>query len=632
MPMTLINARSAVIPMILLGVFLIPAAAATPDLSATADQYPDDDAVIVRWEQAWTWTPNGALTRRDHQWIKLFNSRPIDAVADPRIHYNKSEDTVTIHTAQTHLPDGGTIAVPDYSYNIAAPNDLSGWPAYAEWQDQIVSFSGIQDNAVTELDYEVTTKPGVLPWISEDLRIDDDYPIIERVVKLTVPAGTDVLEHLDRVNQQPEKTSGKGNDTYTWTFKNLPSGKGEPQSLSWQQRCPRLRFTTCPSAEAWVAAYVAPARRAAQTDDAIRAFAEAAIEHETNACEQTRKIAEKIGETFNMIDSPKARRSLQCRPAPEVLQANYGNPLEAAALLTAALRSLDIKADIDVAVNARAFSDKVPTDAMLDRLVAHVELDDGPLHIDPTDGVIHNPGSYGPRLLLGLNDAGEIRETRVYARGEHDPSQLRVTGRVNIDDQGNATGTLKLRLTGRFYDPTSLDSADAQKSLVKKTVASVITGPKVREYVITTLSDEALEATVELGDDEPLSSVDKLRLIELGDGPAFLDTVHLPLNRSQRNTRLDIGGAVQESVDITVELPDEWTAAVAPAALPKLAADWGAIEQQVDPSDGVLRIRREVNIDTDEVSPEAYQSLRTSVNDLRAAGSRTLMFGPKSAA
>ena len=315
-----------------------------------------------------------------------------------------------------------------------------------------------------------------------------------------------------------------------------------------------------------------------------------------------------------------------------MLQANYGNPLEAAALLAAALRSLDINADVDVAVNARAFSTKVPTDSMLDRLVVHVELEDGPLHIDPTDGVIHNPGSYGPRLLLGLNDTGELRETRIYARGENVPSRLRVTGTVEIDDAGKATGTLKLHLTGRFYNPTDLDSAGSQKSLIKKTVASVLTGPQVSDYVITTLSDDALEATVELGGDDPLTGVEDLRMLELGDGPAFLSDVHLPLARSQRDTRVDIGGAVIESLDLTIELPDDWTAAVAPAALPRLAADWGSIEQQVEPANGVLRIRREIKIDADDIAPEAYRSLRTAVNDLRAAGSRTLMCGPKSSA
>ena len=48
-----------------------------PDFSIGADRFPGADAVILNWQQTWTLDEDGAVRRRDHKWIKLFNSRPI---------------------------------------------------------------------------------------------------------------------------------------------------------------------------------------------------------------------------------------------------------------------------------------------------------------------------------------------------------------------------------------------------------------------------------------------------------------------------------------------------------------------------------------------------------------------------
>jgi len=134
-------------------------------------QSPDEDAVILLWEQHWTLEKDGTGHRCDPQRLKLFNRRPIRSVADPRLDFVEGQDKLVIHKAQTILPDGTIMPVPDYSFNIAAPNDVAGWPEYAGWQQQIVSFSGIEPGVVLELDYEVTTPAGVLPWLEADLRL-----------------------------------------------------------------------------------------------------------------------------------------------------------------------------------------------------------------------------------------------------------------------------------------------------------------------------------------------------------------------------------------------------------------------------------------------------------------------------
>ena len=183
-------------------------------------------------------------------------------------------DKLTIHTAQTTLPNGTVMPVPKYSFNLAAPEDVGGWPEYAGWQQQVICFSGIEDGCVVELDYEVATKPGVIPWLQGDLRISDEYPIVERVVSVSVPDGIELKSAVDGMTAQPEKTQAGGLTTFRWTFKNVPATPGEAQSMRWEKRCPRLRFTSCKGAEEWIGTLAKKIEAGAQPDEKVKKFAE----------------------------------------------------------------------------------------------------------------------------------------------------------------------------------------------------------------------------------------------------------------------------------------------------------------------------------------------------------------------
>ncbi|MCH7925559.1 MAG: DUF3857 domain-containing protein, partial [Planctomycetes bacterium] len=210
--------------------------AGEPDLTIGAAQFPEDDAIILRWEQHWTLDADGTVHRRDHRWMKLLNNRPIRRHGDPRIAHVKDGEKLIIHKAQSILPDGTVLPVPDYSFNEAANDAVSGWPEYSDWQDMIVSFSGIQPGVVLELDYEIVTPSGVMPWIEGDLRLNDTYPTVERVVTVTVPTRTAVHFRFDRADAMKaslkESTDG-GSKTYRWSAGSLAGDRDEPGSLPW---------------------------------------------------------------------------------------------------------------------------------------------------------------------------------------------------------------------------------------------------------------------------------------------------------------------------------------------------------------------------------------------------------------
>ncbi len=605
--------------------------AVAPDLSIGADRFPNDDAIILRWEQSWTLDADGAVHRRDHQWLKLLNSRPIREVADPRIAYNMERDKVVIHTAQTYLPDGTTMPVPDYSFNIAAPNDVAGWPQYAPWQEKIVSFSGLQDNATIDLDYEVITEPGVYPWIDADLRLEQEYPTVERVVCVTVPTGTTLLHRIDNLDSaadSPEATEADGSTTYRWVFRNLKGSPHEPQSPPWQRHLGRLQFTTCPSESAFVGKIVDPVMRAAEPSERIAAFASDAIADEREARAQADKVAAKIRETFNVVNSPKTWRSLQCRPADTVLESNYGSPLEAAALCAAALRSLGRNVGIDAAFDDDAWNSEVPTDSALDAVVVRLATDDGPLYVHPTRGVLDNPGSWSAHTLIGMATGGDLQRTNLRSRGQGDESRINITGTITLSPEGKPSGELRMHLTGGFFDPADLRTADAQEKLAKQLAGRVLKDASVESHSIAELSANQLRATVKISPDKPLTAIDKQYVVSLGDEPVFLSKYPLPLAEPTRETPVDLRGPFSEQVDISIRIPDGWNVAIAPTPLDRVEGDWGLMQQTVKQDGETIRLSRTIKVTTRVLSPGAFAAIRDGINMLRADASHALFVSP----
>ena len=600
------------------------------EVGAGAVPFANEDAVILRREQNWVLQEDGTVRRRERTAVRLHNSRPIRLMADPRIDFVDGQDTVIIHEARTILSSGEVVPVPHYSFNFAAPDEVAGWPQYASWRQEIVSFSGVEPGAVLELDYELVTPPGILPWMWGDVRIDDDYPTLERVVAVTVPEGAVLRYRLDgmaAIKADAAVTTADGAKTYAWKFRDLPGTPAEPYSFRWEQRCGRLRFTTCPDAAHWTSTMLAPAEQAARADEKITKFAEDAAREAVDAEGRMHKLVEKLHDSFNVITSAMAIQGLRCRPAPAAFASNYGNELEAAALYSAALKAIGVENTLAVGADAVIWDEDVPTDSGFAGVVVIGVLPDGEsVHIHPRHGVFSNPGPWGRRLMLDLDESGSLRKNYVYARGQNEPSELVIAGKIMIDAQGAATGQLRPRLSGAFFDPHKLDSADFQKSLISNLVERVVSGFEISGHSVVTLSNESFQATADVTSREPLKSYDQRFVLKLGSGPAFLVDFPLPLRRSQRLTDVQLASRVHEKIDLMIELPEGWGVAVSPASPGKVEGEWGMVSQDVEIDGRTVRFRRSSAIKTERITPTEFASLREALLNLQAEQSLLLVF------
>ena len=597
--------------------------------NVTQKDYPQADAVILLLERDYKLEKDRSIRYHEHKWIKMFHKRVYRTLGDPRIDYQTGTDDMKIITAQTHLPDGTKVPVPDYSFNRVGADDVAGWPIYADWEQMVVSLSGLMPGAVSELEHVKVTRPGVERYLAADLRLPDVYPVVEHKITITVPTGQQLFHQVTNVpaaNMDFSQEKSGDYVTYTYVFKNLPASLHEAQTPPWRAYDGRLRFTTCPSASEWTSALCSAIDAAAKTGDAINTLAAEIADQQAGDTDKARAVAATLRETFNVVTSQKAWRDYKLRPATEVLQSGFGSTMEAAALLLATCRSVGLSAEPRVAVDGETFDDAVPVDSNVVSFIVEVSTADGPLFIDPQRGPTSTIGGWETCVALSVDKDGRLARSALTGRAGA-PTQLDAVADIKVADDGTAKGSLSVRLTGLMFTPNDLLTTDDQKKRITGILDGVLKGFGVDDFVVASLSETEFRAEAKISSAEPLKTVGKMHVVALGDQPPFLAGAPVPLDTITRHTPVRLAGPVREKIIILLELPDKWKVEVTPASLAQVQGDWGSAEQTVQATEKGWRLARSIELRKCDLSPEDYDRVRRVINTLRTDGHRTWLIG-----
>ena len=606
-----------------------PAAALPQDLSDVGRaEFPNDDAVILRLHQGWTLRDDGSAVYEEHRFVKLLDDRAWRRYADPRVDYLEGFEEVELITALTYLPDGTTLGLPDYSTTVVSPFGIYKWPTFAGWRQMIYIFSGVENGAVLELHYKRTSKPGTRRWLEADLRIGEVDPVVERVVEVTLPGGAGVLNYHWVPQQIAEfnKSSGAGNrTTYRWTLKNIPADPDEAHCPPWRQRCGRLWFTNCPSAEEWVADLTRAIESSVQVDDVVRKFAEEASKNAVDEAGKVRAVAKKLRDTFNFVDDARGWMGRRLRPTGEVFDSCFGSRLESAAVMLAALRSLGLEAQARIAVERNSFAPEVPTDTDLAAVVIEVPAPGGTVWLEPSAGVINPNSHWRDRDVLYVEN-GRLQQFAAFATESSQPDAARVRGVVKLDEKAEKlTGQLNIELTGLFVNPENLRDDKKRHSRIESIVSKVLPDMKVTDSSVSHLSQHRFVARASVESKKAPTEVYSRRLVTLASSTPALAEAHLPLDRSKRRTPIQLPGHLTEELQLTIELPDGWKPAVLPEPLHGVSGDWGRIAQTVETGENLVRIERQVAFNVRVIRPDDFATIRQAVRTLQSEACRTLL-------
>jgi len=617
-------------------------------ITPLAQQTAPPDAVIELWEQHWTLNADGSTSYREKKRVLLNNDRAYGEFADPRITYNVNADKLEILQARTRLPNGDYVELPDYAHVMVSPNESAGWPAFAAIRQHLLVMSGVEPGCVLEVEYRITSKPGTKPYLAADVRLDSRYPVKKHVVRVDVPPDVEARTLLSGVAEGTEPDAGGGRQ---WTFTDLPAVATDRQSPPWRTRCARFAFSTAGRASQWLKRRHAQLDTAADDSELITKLATEWTKDLTDDSEKVRALQEKLATRFNFVDFPVSWQPATIRPASEVIECGYGLPAEAAAVLLALGRAIDLPVMPGILVNQEVWSIKAPQDGMVANYVVllivgkhsdvrMIEVGDGSgLHLgvfdtgdypeiwDAHHGRIRRDSHWSSHRVLPVPDVLMPR-TLLEPWTDPDESQLRVSGKLTLADDGKLAGELSLRTTGLFVSPEELRANESQKRRIGGLLKRVVPGLKVESFSVKTLDEGVFDVVAEVKSSEPLEKLGQAWWVALGEDGPFMAEVGMPLAYGRRVNPVRLAGAFDEQIDLAIEWPEGWTVEALPGELPAVSGEWGSVEQRVQRDGHSLRLERHTRVNQRDMAAADFLTLREPLNKLRGQHARTLLLAP----
>ncbi|MBI5762921.1 MAG: DUF3857 domain-containing protein [Planctomycetes bacterium] len=556
--------------------------------------------MISLWEDAVAPVPEGGYTWSVKKHVRVNNDRSYGAFADPRITYNADYQTVKIMTARTRCPDGRVVEVPKYSRNEVAPHETAGWPALAAIRQIVVSFSAIEPGAVLELEYEIVSKRGALPFDEFDFQIATSYPIaLRRILR----------------NGKPIHEAS-----------NVEPLIDEPLSLPARDRNGLKVLTTAANTKAWATAILNIMDDLTRGEKCLPYCDESKLAATTDHIEKAWAIQEAFARQFTTVDAPSACVWPALRPTTTVRSTHYGTSLEAASLLLAMFRGTGLKAEPVFAVASQ--SDDISIGAISAFAVA-LETRGEISYWHAMQGRIRNPGPWG----------GWRRFDRAFVTGRSDmparfdapvESRLEASARLALDETASYTGSVDLRMTGLFLT-NALRTDEQKKSAINEALSRLIPNVDLSKYSVTTLSNDVFAVNADVKSSKPLEMAGDGRVFAVPSDGAWLSPFPLPLGKSGRKTLLKTPGAFVQESFIEIKLPDGWSASALPKSYGTALANDANLSQQVEAVGQWVRLRNNLTVSQRIWPAERYSDLRAAICNTQSPAARTLVIRKASA-
>jgi len=445
-----------------------PAAALTETPSAAwkdikrvqPGDFPETDAVLLRRQVTYTLGSAPAISSEQDEFIQVLTAEG-KRFGDFDISYSPPAEDITFLNCEVQRPDGGVLSLDPDAIREARDESLG---EYQMGRRKFFSLPGVAPGAVLHVRYRTVWKQFPLPYISLQIPLAREIPIVDLTVEVTAPKdapfhfgfegapekepayaeprATSELHTALVTNHEPVVSQTTYGATYTWHFEKVAAETRE--SLTAPHHGSRLMLSTFPDWNTFAQWY---ARISRLTDEVTPMISAKAAELTKDAASER----EKVLALYNFVTGlryvavPLGVNSFRPHAAEHVLQNQFGDCKDKANLFNALLHSMNITADLVLVPRFTQAHENLPGFAF-NHAISRVILDGKMLWVDTTDDVCRfgllPPGDPGRRVLVIAPGTNTLTQLPIPEASEH---RLQLTGEIDCSDPAaGCTGSFNL--------------------------------------------------------------------------------------------------------------------------------------------------------------------------------------------
>lgn len=518
---------------------------------AVSAQYEAWDAVYQKIIKEYTLETDGRIVYHYVKEQKLQTYRAFHSLyGETFIVRDTTRQELKINEAYTLMADGKKIPTPANAFNDVLPDYAANAPAYNALREMVVTHTGLERGATIHLDYQLTTRKGILPALAGYEILAEKEPVVRYEIHLRVPAGTKLNYHLMNSHQKPVITSEGSFQRYAWVFDNVPAISAEEYQPSVSQS-PSLLFTTAGKMEDVLNWWITQPAFGFQINEAMQATVNRLKEENKDRTLQVFRMQELVTDEIRHYPVP-ANATLYSVRTPEACWSGAGaTTSEKAVLLTSLLLYAGFDAQVACATKSELAGLKMGIPDILEDFCVRVDMkEQGIWYLSVTEKNsinLRNALSERTMFLVGANKKIFMENTAVAGYN------IVVNGNFIVSSDPKLTGEVSLYMNNAAYPQFGLLS-DWKK--MRNTLSGQLIKSDSSALKKSVINNENATQVFIAQSNKPFKSDSNLHFFRLPVVTTGVEGWYLKVLSEKRTAPFEIPAKADERYIFTITLPD----------------------------------------------------------------------------
>jgi len=565
----------------------------------------ENDAVYKTIRKTYTLNSDGSISYQYQHQLKYITHYSFNRMyGESFIVYNPEQQELKINKAETKMADGKIVPSPENAFNEVLPRFAAGIPSYNHLREMVVTHAGLELGCEVDLDYEINSKAGYLPFLNENIVLQENAPVENLEIVVNVPDNTELNFKLIHIENQAKISKKKGYTQYIWSFKDLGGLAHETNQPHDQSFLPRLTFSNVNMNEAIGTLYN---NIDVNLTNDIKKIVTKRIASKEKKIQIIRELQKIVGEEMNTFHIPIEYTAYSTKPLSEVWKSNGGTELEKIFLLKELLGCAGIESKVVLAVSPVIYDKNVGNL----KNAGHYFIS---TKIDEEDMIFSLNPKQASDLALNFKDVGIIDEE---GKSVNIPdfiydleSSFKATGNFKLNESGDIEG--RINITTKGIKNPYLNYIDQVES-AKQIACSLFPKNTIEDFDVAMFDNKQSEIHATVKDKEIWNNQGNYYFIKTPTSSYGLKGEHLSTLLNERQTPLKLSYAINESYDFTISIPEGFSL-VSPNIKKEISKEIGFVKIEISSSESSIHIIKSLKINKEEINPSEYSAFKQIVD------------------
>jgi hypothetical protein len=590
-------------------------------LPALAQDEKNYDAVYYSILKEYTLNPDGSIVYHFSKEQKLLTYRAINNMyGETFVVYNPQFQKLEIRESSTTMADGKLVKAPANAFNEVLPGFAANAPAFNLLREMVITHTALEKNAVIRLDYTIRSEKGFYPSLSGNEVLSETEPVKALTIRIRIPAQQELTYKVFNTKSEPVKTTEGNFRIYTWKMENVPVISAEENQVSGNELYPRLIFTTATDAAAAWNSFASQQAFGTGLTEKMKEEIDKLAAESTDKTALALKIQEKVVGEVNLTGIPMKYTGFRLRTPEQVWSGNYGTLPEKALLLAALLKQAGIPAWPAAVLRASLYDGKTTDLYGIEDMIVKAAIPGGEimwLSAASLNGQDLSCTLHG-KVFVTFGDGGKVTETRT----ELPEAIASLTGNLFITEKNEMNGEATASLAGPV-NPAYALQRDKEKA--RQWISGGVGRQDIKEVKLSQPGPEVSKFTFQIQKDNALKKDTVLRTLTLPYLTNGIESWGIKLLPSYRNTPFEVPYALNESVELTITVPDGMVL-LSPENEVTISNTAGSYRVEMKKEAGKIMINKEIRIRNRIINTKDYPAFKTLMDNWNQQQAKEITF------